>query len=118
MAQYFYRVYGTTGEGETLIEEFYDSRILTEDEYIEECKAEEDWEDYIDGKQIRLERMTSLKEMREAKRMSQSQLASLSGINYRTLQQYEQGNRDIHKASVDTVLKLADVLGVKIEDII
>lgn len=62
--------------------------------------------------------MSDLKKVRESKGISQSQLASQAGINYRTLQQYEQGNRDIHKASVDTVLKLANTLGVKIEDII
>ena len=54
--------------------------------------------------------MSRLKIMREASGMSQSELARASGVNVRLIQHYEQGVRDINKASVITVLRLADAL--------
>ncbi len=49
---------------------------------------------------------------------SQSMLSKKSGVNIRTLQQYELRTKDISKASVLTVMNLARALGCKIEDII
>lgn len=49
---------------------------------------------------------------------SQKQLAEKSGVNLRTLQQYESGAKDLSKAAVSTVAALAKVLGCRIEDII
>ena len=60
----------------------------------------------------------SLKEMRELRQMSQSDLAKASGVNVRIIQHYEQGFRDINKASVETVLKLADALECDIRKIL
>lgn len=54
--------------------------------------------------------MTTLKKIRTQKNMSQTVLAENTGINVRTLQQYEQGTRDLKKAGALTVLKLAFVL--------
>lgn len=62
--------------------------------------------------------MTRLQYVRRAVDMSQSELSKKSGIPLRTLQSFEIGARDIDKASVVTVLKLAQALGCKIEDII
>ncbi len=42
--------------------------------------------------------------------LSQRQLADLSGVNLRTLQQYEIGDKDIKKASAEKVLSLSKVL--------
>ena len=61
--------------------------------------------------------MNRLKEIRETKGLSQSQLAKASGVNVRLIQHYEQGFRDINKASAETVLKLADALGCDIREI-
>jgi len=61
--------------------------------------------------------MTNLKAVRESKGLSQSQLAKASGVNVRLIQHYEQAFRDINKASVETVLKLADALECDIRDI-
>lgn len=44
-------------------------------------------------------------------------LARKSGINIRTLQQYETEAKDINKASVTTLKILADTLGVSMEDL-
>ncbi len=49
---------------------------------------------------------------------SQKELAERSGVNLRTLQQYEQKTKEIDRASVQTVKALADVLGCRMEDIL
>ena len=61
---------------------------------------------------------TSLKQLRTAYGCSQSELASLSGVSLRSIQMYEQRKKDINKASVDTVLKLANALGCTVEELI
>ncbi len=61
---------------------------------------------------------SNLKLRREARRLSQSQLAEAAGIPLRTLQQYEQRQKDIRKANVGYALALARTLGCRIEDII
>lgn len=58
-----------------------------------------------------------LQEKRKSAGLSQSQLAEKSGISVRVLQNYEQGSRDINKASGETLKKLADALGCQIENI-
>ena len=62
--------------------------------------------------------MNRLKQMREAKGLSQSQLAKKSGVNIRLIQYYEQNYRDINKGQVAIVLKLADALECDVRDII
>lgn len=62
--------------------------------------------------------MNKLKQMREAKGLSQSQLAKKSGVNIRLIQYYEQSYRDINKGQVATILKLADALECDVRDII
>lgn len=59
-----------------------------------------------------------LKEMRLNKNMSQAQLAMLANISLRTLQEYEQGRKDIRNAKVLTVLKLSQILDCDIKDIL
>ena len=59
-----------------------------------------------------------LKFYREEKGFSQSELAEKSGVNVRTIQAYEQGLKDINKASVVTVLCLAEALDVDVYAII
>ena len=59
-----------------------------------------------------------LKEAREARGLSQGQLAKASKVDVRSIQAYEQGLRDISKASVKTVIALAKVLGVTAEDLV
>lgn len=59
-----------------------------------------------------------LKFYREEAGMSQSQLAEKSGVSLRSIQMFEQGNRDINKAQVVTVLQLAEALDVDVYAII
>ena len=45
-------------------------------------------------------------------------LFSVSGVSLRSIQMYEQHNKDINKASAETVLSLAKVLGCTMEDLL
>ena len=60
----------------------------------------------------------SLKATREEVGMSQTELAEKSGVSVRMIQHYEQGFKNINKASVMTVLKLAEAMGADIYEII
>ncbi|MBO4266722.1 MAG: helix-turn-helix transcriptional regulator [Lachnospiraceae bacterium] len=62
--------------------------------------------------------VSRLQEYRKMLGMTQSSLSKSSGVNLRTLQQYEIGDKDIRKASVDKVLALSNVLHCYPEDII
>lgn len=62
--------------------------------------------------------MSNLKMIREKSGFSQSQLAKVSGVNVRMIQKYEQGTKDINKAQVLTVYKLADALKCNIEELL
>ncbi len=53
---------------------------------------------------------TNLKKKRLAAGLSQSQLAKLTGIPVRTIQQYEQGQKDINKARAEYVIALSRAL--------
>ena len=52
-------------------------------------------------------RETALKKMRKQNGLSQSQLAKASGIPLRTIQQYEQRQKDINKARAEYLIMLA-----------
>lgn len=59
-----------------------------------------------------------LKQKRITLGLSQRQLANLSGISFRTLQDYEQGRKSLLSASSDVVFKLSQVLNCHMEDLI
>lgn len=61
---------------------------------------------------------TNLKRIRSAYGFSQAELAKQSGVTLRSIQMYEQRRKDINKASVETLLRLAKALGCSIEDFI
>lgn len=60
----------------------------------------------------------TLREARLKINMSASELAEISGVKLRTIHAYEQGQVSIRKASIDILQKLANALGVQIQDII
>lgn len=60
---------------------------------------------------------TKLKRIREEKKMSQSELSEWSGVSTRTIQQYEQRQKDINKASFDTIYKFSKALDCTMEDL-
>ena len=61
---------------------------------------------------------TNLKRIRSNYGCSQSELAKLSGVSLRSIQMYEQRNKDINKASSETLYRLSKVLGCNMEDLI
>lgn len=58
-----------------------------------------------------------IKERRTAAGFSQSMLAEKSGVPLRTLQQYEQQQKDINKARGEYLVKMARVLGCDVNDL-
>lgn len=62
--------------------------------------------------------MSNLKRIREEAVLSQSQLADLAGISVRTLQAYEQGAKDINKASGITLYNLSKNLKCDMSDLL
>lgn len=60
----------------------------------------------------------NLKRIRISRNLSQKELAIYSDIPIRTIQQYEQRKKDINKASVSYVCRLAKALNCNIEDLI
>ena len=60
----------------------------------------------------------NLKALREQNKMTQEELATLTNISIRTLQDYEQNRKDLYKASINTLLKLSWTLNTPIKNII
>ena len=60
---------------------------------------------------------TNLKRLRTLANMSQSELACQAGISARTIQQYEQRQKDINKARAETLLRLARILHCEMEEL-
>lgn len=62
--------------------------------------------------------MSNLQKMRNKRGLSQSQLAKAANINVRTLQNYEQNERDINGAKITTLIDVSKALNCKISDIL
>lgn len=62
--------------------------------------------------------VTKLQLMRKRNGYSQRELSEKTGVNIRTLQQYEIGAKDINKAAAGTVFVLARVLNCNMEDLL
>ena len=61
---------------------------------------------------------TNLKRIRTAYGYTQAELAKSSGVSLRSIQMYEQRNKNINKASVESMYSIAKVLGCTVEDLI
>ena len=61
---------------------------------------------------------TNLKRIRTVYGCSQAELSRRSGVSLRSIQMYEQRNKDINKASAETVHSLAKILGCTVEDLL
>lgn len=61
---------------------------------------------------------TNLKRFRSYTGMTQAELARQSGVSLRSIQMYEQRNKDINKASVETVYRLAKVFNSSVEELL
>ncbi len=74
--------------------------------------------DIVDEKVKGYYKETNLKKFRSTYGCSQSELAKLSGVSLRSIRMYEQRQKDINKASVETLYRISKVLGCTIEDLI
>ena len=62
--------------------------------------------------------VTKLQRMRRNCRLTQRGLSERSGVNLRTLQQYELGTKDINHAAGETLLSLSRTLGCRMDDLL
>lgn len=62
--------------------------------------------------------MNNLQKIRKLRGLSQNGLVIRSGVSRSLITKYESGERNINKASVNTIYKLAKALNCSIEDII
>lgn len=60
----------------------------------------------------------SLRELRKQRNLTQRELAQMSGVNFRSLQDYEQGHKKLISASGDILLRLSTVLGCTVEELL
>ena len=74
--------------------------------------------DVVDSRIREYFKDTNLKRIRTEYGCTQAELAKRAGVNLRSIQMYEQRNKDINKASIDTVHRLAKNLGCTVEDLI
>ena len=61
---------------------------------------------------------TQLARMRAYAGLSQAELARRSGVSLRSIQMYEQRNKDINKASSESLYRISRALGCSMEDLI
>jgi len=80
--------------------------------------SEEKFVDVVNSIIERKTTTTKLQMLRKNIGYSQRELAEKSGVNLRTLQQYELKTKDINKAATTTLLALSKSLGCKIEDLL
>ena len=72
--------------------------------------AEERMRDYF--------RETNLKRIRSTYGCTQADLAKRSGVSLRSIQMYEQRNKNINKASAETLYRISKVLGCTMENLL
>ncbi|MCC8098285.1 MAG: helix-turn-helix transcriptional regulator [Eubacterium sp.] len=62
--------------------------------------------------------MTALMRIRKNKGLERKELAQMTGISFRTIQDYEQGHKKISSAGAASLYKLSLALGCSMEDLI
>lgn len=71
-----------------------------------------------EGAELKERQMTRLQMYRKRLGLTQKQLSIDSGVSLRSIQMYEQRNKDINKARADSVIRLADVLKCDVNDLL
>ena len=74
--------------------------------------------DTVNGIARRKKLPTKLRMLRKACGYSQKELAERSGVNLRTLQEYDNRAMDINRATGGTLTALSKVLGCQVEDLL
>ena len=62
--------------------------------------------------------MSIIKEKREKLGLSQSEFAELTGVNFRTLQDYEQGRKPLASVKGEVLYRLSRGLGCSMEELL
>lgn len=62
--------------------------------------------------------ISKLKQARIIRGYTQEELSKLSNVNIKSIASYEQNPEKLSSASTSTVYRLADALGIEIEDIL
>ena len=105
---------GLTAPEKTFPPPLVPAKGLTQDAgSSEETAAEKIHELYLKRTQF-----SRLQEYRKRLGYTQAKLAEKSGVNLRTLQQYEVGDKDINKAAAGSVIALAKVLHCEPEELL
>lgn len=60
----------------------------------------------------------NLKKIREDKGLTRKELSAMSGVNFRSLQDYEQGHKEINSAKAETLYQISQVLECSMEELI
>lgn len=74
--------------------------------------------DSVDERIKKYSPATKLKDIRISYGCTQAELAQRSGASLRSIQMYEQRNKNINKASAETLYRISKVLGCTIEDLL
>ena len=74
--------------------------------------------DIVDEKMRDHFKDTNLKRIRTVYGCTQAELSERSGVSLRSIQMYEQRNKDINKASAEALYRISKVLGCTIEDLL
>ena len=72
----------------------------------------------LDNMRLDEKNLSMLKRVRSYAGISQSELSSITGIPVRTIQQYEQKQKNINNAKVDYILRISRALHCEPEDIL
>lgn len=79
---------------------------------------EEKFAEIVRQRERMSEKPTHLKYFRTIAKLSQAELAKKSGVSLRSIQMYEQRQKDINKAQAITLYQLSRTIGCKIEDLL
>jgi len=74
--------------------------------------------DVINGRMSERFPETNLKRIRSVYGITQSELARMAGVSLRSIQMYEQRNKDINKSNAEAIYRIAKVLGCAMEDLL
>lgn len=65
-----------------------------------------------------MDQRNRIKELRLERQMTQAQLAQRTGMNIRTIQKFENGERSLYTTLFSTALKIAEALNVTVYDLL
>lgn len=89
---------------------------MTGEEFLKQIEQEEQGKAPLPTGDLKKE--SKLKTVRQKAGFSQIRLSDATGVNFRTLQAYEQGTKVFDHARLETILRICLVLNCRMEDIL